>query len=79
MTGNYGMGLIGLISDFVKNSVENSLKMEPDEKAFDDVLVGFSAGADPLYNAYKDVVRDLHWRCFEVFSINRSPFSPHWS
>lgn len=69
MTENFGMWLTGIISEFVKNSPENSLKMEPDEKAFDEVLVGFSAGADPLYETYKDVVGDLHWTPFEVFSI----------
>lgn len=47
MTENYGMWLTWIISDFVKNSVANSLKMEPYEKAFDEDLVGFSAGADP--------------------------------
>ena len=53
----------------MKNSPENSLKMEPDEKAWDEVLVGFSSGADPLYEAYKDLVGELHWTPLEVFSI----------
>ena len=53
----------------MKNSPENSLKMEPDEKAWDEVLVGFSSGADPLYEEYKDLVGELHWTPLEAFSI----------
>jgi len=61
--------LSGIISDFVRNSPENSLKMEPDEKAWDEVLVGFSSGADPLYEAYKELVGEFHWTPLEAFSI----------
>jgi epoxyqueuosine reductase len=58
-----------IIREFVKNSPENSLKMEPDEKAWDEVLVGFSTGVDPLYAAYKEVVGESHWTPFEIFSL----------
>jgi epoxyqueuosine reductase len=58
-----------LIESFVTNSPENSLKMDPDEKAWDEVLVGFSSGADPLYEAYKDLVGESHWTPLEAFSI----------
>ncbi|MEW6140355.1 MAG: epoxyqueuosine reductase [Thermodesulfobacteriota bacterium] len=61
--------LTALVSDYVKNSRANSLKMEPDEKAFDDILVGFAAGSDPLYKTYKDVIGDLHWTPLEAFSL----------
>ena len=57
------------IREFLKNSPENSLKMEPDEKAFDEVLVGFSSGSDPLYEAYKDLVGEVHWTPLQVFKI----------
>jgi epoxyqueuosine reductase len=69
MTVDMRIWLSELIEDFVKNSPENSLKMEPDEKAWDEVLVGFSSGADPLYEAYKDLVGELHWTPLEAFSI----------
>ncbi len=54
---------------FVKDSPKNSLKMEPDERAFDEILVGFSSGADPLYNDYKDLVGPFHWTPLEIFSL----------
>jgi epoxyqueuosine reductase len=58
-----------VITEFVANSPKNSLKMEPDEKAWDEVLVGFSSGADPIYHTYKDVVGESHWTPLEAFSI----------
>ncbi len=58
-----------VITEFVTNSPKNSLKMEPDEKAWDEVLVGFSSGADPIYDTYKDVVGESHWTPLEAFSI----------
>ncbi len=58
-----------LLPPTVQNSLENSLKMEPDERAWDEVLVGFSSGTDPLYVAYKDLVGESHWTPLDVFSI----------
>jgi epoxyqueuosine reductase len=69
MTADLRVSLTEIISAFVGNSPENSLKMEPDEKAFDEVLVGFSSGADPLFEAYKDLVGVFHWTPVEIFSL----------
>jgi epoxyqueuosine reductase len=69
MNGEMRNWLSGMISEFVKNSPENSLKMEPDEKAWDEVIVGFSSGADPLYGSYKDLVGTFHWTPLEVFRL----------
>ena len=44
MNGEMRNWLSGMISEFVKNSPENSLKMEPDEKAWDEVLEVFPPG-----------------------------------
>lgn len=60
--------LSGIVADFVKDSPENSLKMGTDEKAWDEVLVGFSSGADPLFQDYKDLVGDFHWTPAEIFT-----------
>ncbi len=69
MTEDLRMSLAEIIYEFVENSPENSLKLEPDEKAWDQVLVGFSSGADPLYETYKEVVGPFHWTPVEVFQI----------
>ncbi|MFH0824461.1 MAG: epoxyqueuosine reductase, partial [Pseudomonadota bacterium] len=60
--------LVDVISGFVKNSPENSLKMEHDEKAWDEVLIGLSSGADELFERYKDLVGENHWTPLEAFS-----------
>jgi epoxyqueuosine reductase len=69
MTADMATWITEIISEFVKNSPDNSLKMEPDEKAWDEVLVGFSSGADPIYTAYKELVGEVHWTPLEIFSL----------
>lgn len=69
MTTDMQTWLFNIISDFVKNSPENSLRRKPDEKAWDEPLVGFSSGSDHLYEVFKDAVGEDHWTPLEVFSI----------
>ena len=57
-----------VIRDFIGGSPENSLENEANEKAFENPLVGFSRGDDPLYNEYKEHVGEYHWTPAEVFS-----------
>src|SRR5512136_1794712 len=59
--------LEGVIRDFINTSPENTLKDESNEKAWDDPLVGFSRGDDPLYEDYKRHVGPFHWTPLEVF------------
>jgi epoxyqueuosine reductase len=69
MTIDKGSWLVDTIENFVKESPENSLRMVPDERAFDEILVGFSSGADPLYNDYKELVGPFHWTPVEILSL----------
>lgn len=69
MTADVQVSITKIVSQFVEHSPENSLKLEPDEKAFDEVLVGFSSGADPIFEAYKDLVGVFHWTPAEIFSL----------
>jgi epoxyqueuosine reductase len=39
-----------------------------EERAWDDPLVGFSGGDDPLYERYKEVVGPFHWTPWEIWS-----------
>jgi len=57
-----------LIKDFINRSPENTLKNRANEKAWEDPLVGFSNGDDPLYQEYKDYVGSFHWPPLEIFS-----------
>ena len=57
------------IRDFIENSPENALQNSTNEKAFEDFLVGFSRGDDPLYKAYKEFVGPYHWTPQEIFTL----------
>jgi len=55
------------IRDFIQSSPENSLKDAADEKAWEDCLIGFSNGADSIFEAYKAHVGPFHMTPFELF------------
>lgn len=56
------------ISDFVDHSPENHLQDPKKERAFDTPLIGFAAGDDPLFAAYKEHVGPFHWTPQELFA-----------
>ncbi len=58
-----------LIKDFTATSPLNSLKNPANEKAWDEPLVGFSRGNDPIYELYKDKVGPFHWTPLEIFRL----------
>jgi len=58
----------GIITDFINNSSENTLKNSTNDKAWDNPLVGFSRGDDPLYEAYKELVGPFHCTPLELFT-----------
>jgi len=57
----------GVVRDFVTHSPENTLKNQAKDRAFEEVIVGFSRGDDPLYESYKEVVAPFHWTPLEIF------------
>ncbi len=57
-----------LITSFVFLSEENSLKLALTEKFWDEPLVGFSRGSDPLYSFLKEDIGDFYWHPSDVFS-----------
>ena len=63
-----GAWVESIIKKFIRESPENTLQNQANEKAFEDVLVGFSRGDDPLYTAYKVHVGDFHWTPAEAFN-----------
>jgi epoxyqueuosine reductase QueG len=58
----------GLVRDFLDNSPENTLGNPARDKAFEQAIVGFSRGDDPLYEKYKEVVGPFHWTPSEIFA-----------
>jgi hypothetical protein len=58
----------GLVRDFILHSPENTLKNQANDRAFEEAVIGFSKGDDPLYDAYKDLVGPFHWTPLEIFN-----------
>ena len=57
-----------LIQDFITSSPLNTLQNENSDPAWDMALVGFSSGADPIWQQYKEYVGAFHWTPWEVFN-----------
>ena len=65
--GNVAAWLENTIKEFCRNSPENSMKNEENERAFDEPLVGFSNGADPLYEELKKDIGSPFMTPVEIF------------
>ena len=60
-----------LIADFITTCPDNNLGTPEAEPAWDDFLVGFASGMDPLWQQYKEYVGAFHWTPLEVFNQHR--------
>ncbi|MDP2268224.1 MAG: epoxyqueuosine reductase [Deltaproteobacteria bacterium] len=61
--------VVSLIKDFALRSPHNSLHNKAGDKAWDEPLVGFSRGSDPLYDEFKNHIGAFHWTPEEIFSL----------
>jgi len=57
-----------VIWNFIERSPENTLQGLFQEKAFENALVGFANGADPIFESYKQYVAAYHWTPLEIFN-----------
>lgn len=62
-----GAWLTATISTFVASSTENRLDMASGEPAFDAPLIGFSSGADPLYEEYVSHIGSFYLTPVKIF------------
>jgi len=67
-TADLATWIEGVIHKFIERSPENTLQGPFQEKAFENPLVGFSCGDDPLYKSYKQYVGPYHWTPLEIFA-----------
>jgi len=58
-----------VIKDFITNSTENTLQNAGNDKAWVEPLVGFSNGADPIFESYKEYVGPFHFTPYELFNL----------
>ncbi|MDZ7700300.1 MAG: epoxyqueuosine reductase [Deltaproteobacteria bacterium] len=56
-----------LIREFIRSSPLNTIENKADDPAWDDALVGFASGADPIWQQYKEYIGPFHWTPWEVF------------
>lgn len=61
--------IASLIQEYTASAPTNSLRLEPKEKAWDEPLVGFSRGDDPIYDQYKNHIGTFHWTPLEAFRV----------
>ena len=60
-----------LIGEFIAGSPSNNMRKESGEPAWDNALVGFASGEDPIWQQYKEYVGAFHWTPWEVFQQHR--------
>ncbi|MEW5913059.1 MAG: epoxyqueuosine reductase [Thermodesulfobacteriota bacterium] len=58
----------GIINGFLDESPANNMRNQAQDKAWDDALVGFASGADPIWQQYKEYVGPFHWTPWEVYN-----------
>ena len=58
-----------IIRDFINNPAENTIEDQVNENAWENPLVGFSRGDDPLYYGYKKHIGPVHWTPLEIFTM----------
>jgi epoxyqueuosine reductase len=63
-----GSWIEGLIRDFIADSPLNTMRNQAGEKAWDNALVGFASGSDPIWQQYKEYVGPFHWTPWEIYS-----------
>jgi epoxyqueuosine reductase len=58
------------IKDYVKNSPNNRFIAFPGDLIWDEPLVGFAEGSDPLFQQYKTLIGDFHMTPREVMEMH---------
>jgi epoxyqueuosine reductase len=57
-----------LIRNFIATSPLNTMQNEAGDPAWEEALVGFASGADPIWQQYKEYIGPFHWTPWEVFT-----------
>lgn len=56
------------IKSFIHNAPSNTMGDQSGSPAWEEALVGFAAGDDPIFQQYKEYVGPFHWTPWEVFN-----------
>ena len=60
--------VIASIQEFIRTSSHNTMGDEDQTPAWENALVGFASGHDPIWQQYKEYVGGFHWTPWEVFN-----------
>jgi len=66
-----------LVHKIIADPEKNTLQNQAGDRAFENPLVGFSSGDDPLYLDYKDHVGPFHWTPLEIFRLSFPEIKAH--
>ena len=64
-----GARISQLIKDFAKESSLNQMAMSDPEPIWDEPLVGFANGVDPVFEQIKQDVGDFYWTPAQIFNL----------
>ena len=70
-----GAWIENVIRTFIITSPDNTMEYGKAETAWDDVLVGFASGADPIWQQYKEYIGAFHWTPWEIYN-QHAPLEP---
>ncbi len=56
------------IQKFIATSPLNTMQDNTDEPAWDQALIGYAAGDDPIWQQYKEYIGAFHWTPWEIFN-----------
>jgi len=67
-----------IVDSFIARSPLNNLQNKAADPAWDEALVGFASGADPLFQEYKEYIGPFHWTPLEIYNQYhpQSPATP---
>ena len=60
--------ITGLVEDSLTQSPLNNLQNKDSVPAWEEALVGFASGADPIFQEYKEYIGPFHWTPEECLS-----------
>jgi epoxyqueuosine reductase len=61
--------ITSLIVDYVANASANSIRNAENEKAWDEPLVGFSRGDDPIFQFFREDIGPFYWTPLDIFKL----------
>lgn len=67
-----------VFADFIACSPKNLMRDNDGEHIYNEALIGFSSGADPIYESYKEYVGQFHFTPAEIFNLTfpEAPATP---